>query len=104
MLNVVVTGTGPLFTLEEAKAHLRVTTEDEDELIGAMADAAVQHCLLYCGVGLVPQGYEPTFKAAAMMMLAHFFTRRAAVVVGTIASEMPLGVSALLNPHRLLRI
>ena len=61
MLNVVVTGTGPLFSLEEAKQHLRIDGDDENSLVEAYADAAVLAALNYCDRALVPQGAEPVF-------------------------------------------
>jgi uncharacterized phiE125 gp8 family phage protein len=38
-----------VFTLEAAKAHLRVLHDDEDALIGAMLDAAVERCEQWTG-------------------------------------------------------
>lgn len=41
----------------------------------------------------------PDLVAAMMMMARHLFDNPNAVVVGTIASELPLGVRALCAPH-----
>jgi uncharacterized phiE125 gp8 family phage protein len=38
--------------------------------------------------------------AAVLLMLAHLYLNREAVVTGTIATELPLGVQALCNPFR----
>ena len=40
--------------LAQAKAHLRVLHDEEDDLIAAMRDAAVQMIELYCGVYMRP--------------------------------------------------
>ncbi|WP_336968332.1 head-tail connector protein [Brevundimonas aurantiaca] len=103
MLNVVVTGTGPLFTLDEAKAHLRVDFSDEDALIEAYAEAAVQACMSYVNRSLVPVGAEPSFKVAALMTLASLYDSRAAVVLGQTFGVSP-NVAALLDASRLIRV
>lgn len=57
-MNVVITDppeSEPL-TLEEAKAHLRVTHGEEDEAIGALVTAARGICEGYTGLALVTRG------------------------------------------------
>lgn len=105
MLNVVVTATGPLFTLEEAKAHLNVDTAAYDELIETYSNAAVARCLQYCNLSLVPDGDLPesAFKAAALLVLSDLYTNRDATITGTIVSANP-AVRALIDPYRLLRV
>lgn len=102
-LNVVVLTTGPLLSLDEAKAHLRVDSNDEDELIQLYTDAAVQACLTYCDLKLVPVGAEPSFKAAALLNLGDLYNSREAVVIGTISSMNPTAEN-LLRPFRTIRI
>lgn len=103
MLNVVVLTTGPLLTMEEAKQHLRVDDDDSDALIETYADAAVLSCLAYCDRKLVPQGAEPAFKAAALLMLGDLYNVREAVIVGQSFAVSPT-VSALLSPYRIIRV
>lgn len=103
MLNVVVLTTGPLLTLAEAKQHLRIDHDDEDALVEAYADAAVLSCLNHCNRQLVPQGAEPAFKAAAMLMTSDLFNTRETVVTGQSVAVSPT-VSALLAPYRIIRI
>lgn len=100
MLNVVVTATGPLFTLNEAKAHLRVDHEDDDAIIGTYSDAAVASVLQYCNLATVPDGEIPeaAFKAAALIALAGLYDDRAP------SAEMPLSVRQLIDPYRWLRV
>ena len=50
-------------------------------------------------LGEVPQ--QPIVHAIKMLV-AHYYENRRAVVVGTMTSEMPLGVAALLNPYRII--
>lgn len=93
----------PLITLEEAKRHLRVDDSDSDELIALYADAAVQSCLMWCDVKLVPVGAEPSFKAAALLNLSDLFANREAVVAGRSFGVNPT-VERLLQPFRLYRV
>lgn len=105
MLNVVVTDTGPLFSLEEAKAHLRVDHGDDDALIGTYSDAAVASVLQYCNLALVPNtdGAVAAFKAAALLVLGDFFANREAVVAGTTFAPSATAQN-LVNPYRWLRV
>ena len=100
MLNVVVTGTGPLFTLEEAKAHLRVEHGDDDAIIETYAKAAIARVLQYCNIALVPEGDLPesAFKVAALMVLAAFYENRAP----DFTEGSP--VRLLVDPYRWLRV
>jgi uncharacterized phiE125 gp8 family phage protein len=45
-------------TLEQAKAHLRVDTDDDDDLIEALIDAAVESAELFQGRALVDQTWD----------------------------------------------
>ena len=103
MIDVVVTSTGPLLTLIEAKQHLGVWSDDEDTLIETYADAAVQACLSYCDLKLVPVGAEPSFKAAALLNLGGLYAQREAIITGTIVALNP-AVESLLRPWRIIRI
>jgi uncharacterized phiE125 gp8 family phage protein len=44
---------------------------------------------------------EP-IKHAIRLLTAHYYENRRAVITGTIATELPLGVQALLNPYRII--
>jgi uncharacterized phiE125 gp8 family phage protein len=50
--------------------------------------------------GLASADEAPELLAAAKLMLTHLYEQRAAVVVGSISSELPLGVSALIDTYR----
>ncbi len=49
------------------------------------------------GVAAVPAG----LKTAILILVGHWFEHREAVVTGTIATELPLAVEALVGAHRL---
>lgn len=43
-----------ILSLDDCKAHLRVLSADENDLIGALRDAAIEYVERYCGVKLGP--------------------------------------------------
>ena len=99
-LNVVVTDTGPLFTLEEAKEHLRVDGDDEDVMIGIYSDAAVARVLQYCNISTIPD-HAPTvaaFRGAALLALGDLYANREPVLTDGSA------IRSLIDPYRWLRV
>lgn len=103
MINAVVTETGPLLTLDEAKAHLRIDGDDEDAIVEVYADAAVLSCLKSTSRQLVPEGAEPIFKAAALLMLGDLYGNREGVIAGQSFGVSPT-VERLLWPYQLIRV
>ena len=103
LLEVVVGATAPLLTMDEIKAHLRYTEADQDDLITTYANAAVLACLNHCDLKLVPQGAEPAFKAAALLMIGDLWSTRSANIIGTIITPSPT-VGNLLRAYRIIRI
>lgn len=55
---------------------------------------------------VVMAGLPPTdnIKQAVRMLVAHYYEQRNAVVVGSVVSTVPMGVDALLNTDRNIRI
>ncbi|MBT0667072.1 phage head-tail connector protein [Novosphingobium profundi] len=62
-----------LLPLEQCKRHLRITSDDEDELIQVLRDAAIEFVEQYCGVRLAPmtglQWQAQRFPVAASVPL-----------------------------------
>jgi uncharacterized phage protein (predicted DNA packaging) len=104
MLNVVVIATGPLFTLDEAKAQLRVDHDDDDAIIATYSDAAVSHVLQYCNLPSVPEGLlpGPAFKAAALLVLGDLYGNRDSEIDGTVT--LTRTVRMLIDPYRWIRV
>lgn len=98
MGNVVITQTGPLYSLEEVKEHLRVETSDDDDSIEAYMDAAETAVLQYCNLSIVPLGKEAVFKVAAMMHVAEMYNNRLG------SGDLPKSAQMLVNPYRWLRV
>lgn len=76
-------------TIEEVKAHLRITNNDDDALLRLKLDAAEAHVTDYIGVPLVVDGKVPApVREAVLQATAWFFD-------GT-----PADLNGLLAPYR----
>ena len=94
-----------LLTLELMRKHLRVDDDGDDDLIELYAESALAWALWYCDNPelKVVSDFPASFKAALLLLLGHSYNSREAVVVGTIASELPLAVDSLLWSSRNFR-
>lgn len=98
MADVVILTTGPLYTLEEVKQHLRVDTSDDDAIIQAYMDAAEIAVLQHCNLPIVPVGKEAAFKVAALMYVQALYDE------GWTTASLPLAARLLIDPYRWIRI
>lgn len=98
MGNVVITGTGPLYSLAEVKEALRIDHGDDDVLIQSYMEAAEQAVLQYCNIAMVPLGHEAEFKTAAILVVSQLYDNMSD------ADTLPHGARMLINPHRWLRV
>lgn len=107
-----------LVTLEEAKAHLRVTHAFEDADITLKLRAAEEMAVVYLDRAVYPSkelmdaaiaagtaGPEPmvcTFmvRAGILLILGDLYANREEVVTGTIATQLPTGARSCLRPLR----
>lgn len=94
-----------LLTLELMRKHLRVDDGGDDDLIELYAESALAWALWYCDNPAlkVVTDFPASFKAALLLLLGHSYNSREAVVVGTIAAELPLAVDSLLWSSRNFR-
>ncbi len=53
------------------------------------------------GYGPAPSDVPAAIRQAILMLAAHWYENREAAVVGTITTDLPFAVSALIGPHRL---
>lgn len=86
------------------KPHLAIAADDtgDDDLIQDNIDAAEAHVAKYLRRDLdteFPGGWPADILQAVRLLVGHYYANREAVVVGQ-ASELPLGVKALLAPWR----
>ena len=98
------------------KSHLRVDGDDEDALIKAYTDAAFSAFTTWTNRTLVAAGEalpDPAGAAmaitkgvemGALLLIGHWYSNREAVVIGTIAAEVPMATKALWLPYRWVNI
>lgn len=88
-----------MITLEEAKAHIRVTGTDDDTEITAMIATAKAHVENYVGVTYTDDAPAPV-KSAALLMVGDLYENREA------QSDRPLtenkAFDRLLAPYRVM--
>ncbi|EHN8891017.1 phage gp6-like head-tail connector protein [Enterobacter hormaechei] len=88
-------------TLAEAKLHCRVDGADEDTLIQAYIEAALEVCQKHIGKRF-DGGLEFTaaIKVGCLMFVSHLYENREPVNIGNITTEIPLTISALWSVYR----
>lgn len=101
-------------TLAEAKTHLRVAIDDDDDYISTLITAARQHVEDYQNrvyasytigegdkaVTVEAEIMPATVKVACLLLIGHFYDNRSAVSEKQMY-EVPLTVKRLLDPHRI---
>jgi hypothetical protein len=91
-------------TLDQAKAHCRVTWAEEDELIQSYLDSAVAWLERFTGLpGLIEEGgttIPAELDQATRMLVAWWFDNRDAANAAQLA-EVPFGIQSLAGPFRL---
>ena len=109
-----------LVTLEQAKSHLRVVSDFEDSDIQLKLNAATRMAIAYldrdvyatqaeleaavaAGVArpmplLVTEDDMEMVRAGILLMLGDLYANREDTVTGTIATQLPRGARACLNP------
>lgn len=100
MADIVITGLGPLWTLDEVKAAIHVDGDDQDAVIQAYMDAAELAMLRFCNLTLVPYGQEAVFKVAGFLTVGAFFDGRS----GENADGLPADARKLIWPYRWLPV
>lgn len=87
-----------MVTVANAKQHLRVETDAEDNLILGFIDAAKDH-FQSIGVDVTADPLPPAIYHAILLMVGHFYENREAVTDQP-AHVLPLGVARLIAPYR----
>lgn len=94
-----------IVSLATAKAHLNVTSTEDDDLIQGKIDAAEAHIEKLLGFtlasGLGSTGSVPDdVREGILQLVGHFYENREASLVGVSAEEIPFGVWQLIAAHR----
>lgn len=102
---------------DEAMQHVRAEDDDRahvELLLAAAEDSAARFlnrrffsdadtlsaAVLAGEAGKDPVLINPSIRAACLLILGSLYANREDVVVGTIASELPMGSRTLLTPYR----
>ncbi|WP_165837574.1 head-tail connector protein [Zavarzinia aquatilis] len=96
----------PIVSLQQAKDHLCVDFDDDDDLIALYIAAAETGLLQYCRIDAVPSGAEAVFQAAALLVVGDLYGYRETVQTGGTSTPIALtpNVLWLVGPHRMLRV
>jgi uncharacterized phage protein (predicted DNA packaging) len=99
-------------TLSTAKAHLNVTTSDDDALLTAQIAAAqrfVEHMLGFTFEAATDDppegdpwadGIPADIDQAVLLLAAHWYENREATLVGVSAQPLPFGVAEIIANYR----
>ncbi len=107
-----------MIDLADIKAHCVVEHSDDDILLSSLAAAAVTHFEDCTGRKLVatPADLPPaveisnelvinaSIQLGCLMLVAHWYANREAVITGTIVSELPLATEHLWAPYRFISL
>ncbi|MFV3402867.1 head-tail connector protein [Pseudomonas sp. NY15463] len=107
-----------VISLTIARHHLR-DPDDDDDYLELLIEAAEGQAMDYLNrrfyadqltldeavaagnAGDRPMVCNKQISAACLLIIGHLYANRESVVAGTIATELPQGSMALLNPHRI---
>lgn len=90
-----------IITVEDAKAHLNITTDADDTLIAAKIDAAEAWIGRWLATPFAEMTEVPAdLKEAVRLLVGHLYENREASLVGITAEEIPFGVWDIINQHR----
>lgn len=90
--------------LDDMKAHLGVTSDEDDVLIDGKIKAAQAHIERLLGFKIAimfPDEIPADLIEAVRQLTAHFYENREATLVGVTAQVLPLGVADIVAEHRI---
>jgi hypothetical protein len=85
-------------SLDDIKAHLRVTITDDDAIITDKLATATQWVLNYTGISADSTIPGPV-NEAIRQLTGHLYANREASLVGVTAQALPFGVLDMLVPY-----
>ena len=90
-----------IVTLEDAKAHLNITTGDDDAVISEKIDAAEAFIDRWIDPKFADMTDVPAdLKEAIRQLVGHLYENREASLVGVSAEELPLGFWDIITQNR----
>lgn len=92
-----------ILTLEQAKAHLAQTLDDDDDLITRLIAAAQNHVEDWIGYEVeerYPDDVPPALVHGVALLTAHWYENREASLVGVSAQPLPFALQDIINDYR----
>ena len=90
-----------VITLSDLKAHLNITFDTDDALIGGKIAAAESWIATFTGADWPPANPIPdALKEAIRQLAAHLYENRECSLIGVTSQELPFGLLDLLTPYR----
>jgi len=90
-----------IVSLDDLKAHLNVTSDDDNGLLTTQLGAARGYVEGWCGpLDDFTTGVPPALVQAMKMYVAHLYENRESTSFAATASEMPMGFFDLIGPWR----
>jgi uncharacterized phage protein (predicted DNA packaging) len=87
-------------SLASLKAHLNITTDDDDALLAEKLAAATAWVASYTGSPSETGDSPAPVDEAIRQLSAHLYENREASLVGVTAQSLPFGFLDLLEPYR----
>jgi len=87
-------------TIDDAKAHLNVTTTFDDALITSKLEAAKEFVAEYTGIPVDSNGTPAPVDEAILILTAQLYDNREITTQGLSAQVLPFGFLDLLAPYR----
>lgn len=88
-------------SLPSLKAHLNLTTGDDDAMLADKLAAASEWVAKYTGIPSDSDDIPPPVDEAVRQLAAHLYENREASLVGVTAQSLPFGALDLLEPYRM---
>jgi len=91
-----------MLTLKEVKSYLKVEFPEDDEFILHLIDSSEKHI-----ENLTDKTFNPLPKPiyqAMLMLIAHWYENREAVLIGRPSKEIEFAVTNLIAPYRKIAI
>lgn len=91
----------PSITVDNIKAHLSITGEQDDVVLADLIEASDDFILRYTGAYFAEgEEWPASLKQAVRLLVGHLYENREATLVGISADMLPLGFLDLVAPHR----
>jgi uncharacterized phage protein (predicted DNA packaging) len=87
-------------TLQSLKAHLNLTTNDDDALLTDKLAAATEWTSKFTGIPADAADAPAPVNEAVRQLAAHLYENREASLIGVTAQSLPFGFLDLLEPYR----